>query len=116
MSKSQTFTLCCSSILMFRNEISLWTMRFSAITLMAEKACCQIENIVDKESNEEVASSKDERIQAVTISLCSLSSQFCSNLASGRLGSYSVAFRSSWPETADPVCWVKSGFILLAVL
>jgi hypothetical protein len=91
-------------------------MRFSAIALMAEKACYQIENIVDIESNEEIASSKDELIQAVIISLYSLSSQFCSNLASGRLGSYSVAFRSPWPEAAVPVFWVKSGFILLAVL
>jgi hypothetical protein len=55
----------------------------SAIALMAEKACCQIENIVDKESkeskesdcsSEEMASSKDELTQAVTISICSLSS------------------------------------------
>jgi hypothetical protein len=35
-------------------------MPFSVISLMAEKARSQIENIVDKESNEEIASSKDE--------------------------------------------------------
>ena len=44
-------------------------MPFSAIDLMAEKACCQIEDIVGMESNEETVSLKDELTQAVTISV-----------------------------------------------
>src|SRR5271154_1273344 len=88
-------------------------MPLSVIALMAEKACCQIENIVDKESkesdrsNEEIASSKDELTQAVTISLCSLSSQTCCDPLSGCLGSYGVTSRSSRPEVVVPACWVK---------
>src|SRR5437016_4431900 len=93
--------------MMFVNEMPLWTMPFSAITLIAEKACCQIEDIVGKESNEDIASSKDERTQVVTTSLCSLLSQSCCDLPSGRLGSYSIAFGSSEAEVEIPVCWVK---------
>src|SRR4051812_18546446 len=114
MSKSQTFSWYLSSTLTFWNEISLWIIPFSVMASIAEKACCQIEDIFDKSSNEETASSKDEPTQAVTISLCSLSSQSCRGSPSpccglpspcrgpppGRLGPYNITFRSSCLEAA----------------
>ena len=70
-------------------------MPFFVITLMTEKACCQIKDIVNKESNNEMALLKDNLIQAVIISLCSLLLQSYHDLPLGYLRLHSITFKSS---------------------
>ncbi len=91
-------------------------MPLLAITLIAKKAYCQIEDIISNKSNKEIVLLKDELTQVVTISLYSLLSQSYYNLPLGRLRLYSKAIRSSKVEVALLVYWVKLSLQTLALL
>ena len=91
-------------------------MPLSAITLVAEKACCQIEDIIGNKFNKETVSLKDKLTQAVAISLYFLLLQSYCDPPSGRFRLYSKAIKSSKTEIALLVCWVKLSLWTLALL